>query len=191
MNDEPGLRRDAAANRDAVLDAATTVLLEDPRASVADVAAAAGVGRATVYRRFPTREALVTSLIRRLFEEADAIVTAAIAVTGRSALDLVAEMTTGFVGLGERYRFLLAHRGELDATGKEVADPHLEQAMLELVQAGQARGELRADVPAQWALVLMRGVSQSCSEAIARDELTAADALRLADETMRTALAPR
>src|SRR5690349_20628962 len=60
MTEDRRQRRDAVANRARVLAAATEVLREqgmgvDMRA----IAAAAGVGVGTLYRHFPTREALV------------------------------------------------------------------------------------------------------------------------------------
>ena len=49
----------------AILEAAATVLAErGEQASMADVAAAAGMARATVYRYFPNREALFEALGR-------------------------------------------------------------------------------------------------------------------------------
>jgi AcrR family transcriptional regulator len=54
------LRRDAARNRDLVVRASIEVFAEFGALGTVDqVAARAGVGRATVYRSFPTREALV------------------------------------------------------------------------------------------------------------------------------------
>src|SRR5829696_919958 len=55
----------------AILEAAATVLAErGEQASMADVAAAAGMARATVYRYFPNREALFEALGRVAVEEA-------------------------------------------------------------------------------------------------------------------------
>ncbi|SES45352.1 TetR/AcrR family transcriptional regulator [Actinokineospora terrae] len=51
-----------ARTRRAILDAAVTVLTADPAASLADIAAAAGVGRTTVHRYFPERADLTTAL---------------------------------------------------------------------------------------------------------------------------------
>ena len=57
------LRADAARNRQRVLDAAATVFAQRGlEASLDDVAACAGVGVGTVYRRFPNKEALVEAL---------------------------------------------------------------------------------------------------------------------------------
>ena len=55
----------------AILEAAAAVLAErGEQASMADVAAAAGMARATVYRYFPNREALFEALGRLAVEEA-------------------------------------------------------------------------------------------------------------------------
>src|SRR5215203_394613 len=55
----------------AILEAAAAVLAErGEHASMADVAAAAGMARATVYRYFPNREALFEALGRLAVEQA-------------------------------------------------------------------------------------------------------------------------
>jgi AcrR family transcriptional regulator len=61
------LRRDAAENRDRLLAAAAAVFdAEGLDASVADIARAAGVGMGTLYRRFPTKDALIDALVHDL-----------------------------------------------------------------------------------------------------------------------------
>jgi AcrR family transcriptional regulator len=58
------LRRDAAENRERLLDAATRVFAERGLdAGVEEVARVAGVGMGTLYRRFPSKQALVDALI--------------------------------------------------------------------------------------------------------------------------------
>ena len=67
--DKP-LRRDAAANRERVLAAAAEVFHEQGLAAgMEDVAARAGVGVGTVYRRFPSREALLEALLDGLLDD--------------------------------------------------------------------------------------------------------------------------
>jgi AcrR family transcriptional regulator len=60
------LRADAARNRERVLEAAKTVFSAGgPEASLEAVARMAGVGIGTLYRHFPTREALFEAVYRR------------------------------------------------------------------------------------------------------------------------------
>ncbi|SOD74505.1 TetR family transcriptional regulator [Jatrophihabitans sp. GAS493] len=64
------LRRDAAENRERLLDAARFVFAEyGLDASVEEVARAAGVGMGTLYRRFPTKQALIDELVGSMRRE--------------------------------------------------------------------------------------------------------------------------
>lgn len=64
------LRADAARNRERIVAAATEVFAERGlEASTAEIAARAGVGEATLFRRFPTKDDLVTAIIGVRFEE--------------------------------------------------------------------------------------------------------------------------
>jgi len=72
MATEPGrpLRRDAAENRERLLAAANQVFAEHGlAASVDEVAQAAGVGMGTLYRRFPSKQALIDALVASLRHE--------------------------------------------------------------------------------------------------------------------------
>jgi AcrR family transcriptional regulator len=63
------MRRDAERNRERLLVAAGQVFEEKGlEASVADVARAAGVGMGTLYRRFPSKEALIEALVTEVLE---------------------------------------------------------------------------------------------------------------------------
>jgi serine phosphatase RsbU (regulator of sigma subunit) len=55
-------RADARETRERILAAAHPLLKEDSRATMADIAAAAGLGRSTLHRHFPTRVDLVRAL---------------------------------------------------------------------------------------------------------------------------------
>lgn len=69
---ESGVR---GRTRRAILDAAMTVLSDNPAAPLADIASAADIGRSTLHRYFPER----TDLIRALAVHVHALSTAAIA----------------------------------------------------------------------------------------------------------------
>jgi AcrR family transcriptional regulator len=55
-------RSDAQRNRERILEVAYAALSADPEASLNSIAKQAGIGAGTLYRHFPTREALVLTL---------------------------------------------------------------------------------------------------------------------------------
>ena len=59
---ERSLRADAERSVRAILEAAERVLAEEPGASMEQIAAAAGVARTTIHRRFANRQALIEAL---------------------------------------------------------------------------------------------------------------------------------
>jgi AcrR family transcriptional regulator len=155
------LRADAQRNRDALLEAAAAAFtLHGTDTSLEDVAKRAGVGIGTLYRHFPTREALVEAAYRRgvesMCDEA-----AQLLRTHRPARALELWLTT-FVG------YVATKRG-LASTLKQAADGNAElfthvhnrlrTTMETLVDAAAADGEIRADVaPAD----LLRAIGGVC-----------------------------
>jgi AcrR family transcriptional regulator len=82
------LRRDAARNRDRLLTAATEVFdAHGLEAGVADIASAAGVGMGTLYRHFPTKEALIDALVRDVLERIIEMAEQALAQPGGAGLE--------------------------------------------------------------------------------------------------------
>ena len=66
----PPLRRDAAANRERILIAAVEVFsASGAEAGIDEVARRAGVGVGTVYRRFPTKDALLAEIVAQLLRD--------------------------------------------------------------------------------------------------------------------------
>ena len=69
----PAARRDAVRNHHRILDAAREVLGESGAdACMEEIAARAGVGVGTVYRRFASKDALIDELVRLAMEEVTA-----------------------------------------------------------------------------------------------------------------------
>ncbi|MCW2857802.1 MAG: TetR family transcriptional regulator [Marmoricola sp.] len=68
--DQRPLRADAQRNLERITTSAQVLFAErGTRAQMEDIAAHAGVGIGTLYRRFPTKEALLTALVRKRFQE--------------------------------------------------------------------------------------------------------------------------
>jgi AcrR family transcriptional regulator len=64
------LRADAQRNRDRILEAAVDAFAEvGPDVTISEIARRAGVGHGTVFRRFPTKDALRAAVIAKRLEE--------------------------------------------------------------------------------------------------------------------------
>jgi TetR/AcrR family transcriptional regulator, mexCD-oprJ operon repressor len=132
----------------AILEAAGAVLAAREQASMGEVADAAGVARATLYRYFPTREALVEALTEYALVDAGGRLDAA-------GLDRVpvgegfTRAVRALVGVGDYFVVLTRER-----TGPARADFERQVAgpLRKLIQRGQEDGELRQDVDASWLL---------------------------------------
>jgi AcrR family transcriptional regulator len=65
INEDRKLRADAQRNYDAIVSAAVEAFTSfGTQASLDDIAAKAGVGNATLYRRFPTRDSLLVAALK-------------------------------------------------------------------------------------------------------------------------------
>jgi AcrR family transcriptional regulator len=91
------LRRDAAENRELLLDAAARVFaVQGLGAGVEEIARAAGVGIGTLYRRFPTKEALIAELVQDVLERMSALATAATEVPEGRGLEQFLEASSAY-----------------------------------------------------------------------------------------------
>jgi AcrR family transcriptional regulator len=140
-------RADARRNRERILEAAREVFAESGLdAQMEDLARSAGVGVGTVYRHFPTKEALVGALVDDYFASLDA--------EARAALE-VQDPWDAFAGFMWRAAELLgANRAlsQVTADGQmgEGARRHgLDRSIGELIAHGQRAGVLRDDVGPQ------------------------------------------
>jgi AcrR family transcriptional regulator len=153
---ETRLRRDAAANRERILDAARRLFFERGLdASMDEVARAAGVGAATLYRRFATKEALVDAILGDVLERFHAFAVEALRRDDAFAgLELLLERTVRLQLENRAFLEVMAMRLHDEprlAAARERVRPLLEQ----LVAEAQAQGKLRADVAAPDVQVLL------------------------------------
>lgn len=144
------LRADAARNRARIVSAAAEVFAERGLdASTAEIAERAGVGEATVYRRFPSKEDLIAAIIATQMEETLEVAAACL------------EESDPWRGL-ERFLFEIGERASADQglsdSAKESCFASAELAPLrkrlldvcaELVRRGQRAGLVRKDVSGQ------------------------------------------
>jgi AcrR family transcriptional regulator len=86
------LRSDAQRTHERILHAATAELTVDPSAGMDAIAQRAGIGRATLYRHFATRDELIAALRELFLDRVEAAAEASIAETDpRAAIEVFIE----------------------------------------------------------------------------------------------------
>ncbi|MFP7833618.1 TetR/AcrR family transcriptional regulator [Marisediminicola sp. LYQ134] len=156
---ERRIRADAAENRTRILAVAREQLDSTQDLRLNAVAKAAGLGQGTLYRHFPTREALLVEVYRadvaELVEAAGSLLAEHDAVTAmRHWLDRVAD-------------YARVKRGVLavlePVSGTELATSHtprIGEAIALLLEAGRKEGTIRDDVDEADVLVLLGFLSR-------------------------------
>ena len=156
-------RADAVRNRASVVAAAAAVFAERGLdASVPEIAARAGVGKATVYRSFATKEHLVAAVLLERLAAFEAGLRAALEADD-AWLALRALMLEKAAGMaGDR---ALAGGLSRVITLPEVAAAHASvwTAVGALIERAQAQGGMRPDVGAEDLRVLWAGVCRVLS----------------------------
>jgi len=160
----PRFDRTAAA----ILDAAAHVFSEQgTAANLADVAAAAGVSRATLYRYYPNREALLQALaVHALTELASRLNDAGLErATAKEAIERLAR---ALVAVGDRYSILASEQCTPDEAD---AERLIGAPMRAVFQRGIASGLLRQDLPADVLLELFAGMIMAAIKLTQRHQL--------------------
>jgi TetR/AcrR family transcriptional repressor of mexCD-oprJ operon len=127
----------------AILDGAARILaVQGEQASMNDVAAAAGVARATVYRYFPNRQALLDELARAAVSEADEGLASA-RIDEVPPEEGVARAVRALVDVGDSFVLLARERVRSEP---ERFERRVTQPLRELFERGQAAGDIRPDI---------------------------------------------
>jgi AcrR family transcriptional regulator len=174
MSDRPDrtIRADAQRNHDKLLEAAARAFARDgTEASLKAIAQDAGVGIATLYRRFGTRERLVEATYRHEVERVSASPEALL--RSRSAADALAVWMERFVGLlavkhgmADTLRVILAGTDEMRLATRE----RLTAALAVLLEAGAADGTLRPDADPTDVLMALGGIALIAGRPEQRDQ---------------------
>lgn len=170
----PGQRSDFTRNERRIIDAAARLLSEAPAAGMSEIASAAGLGRATLYRHFPTRETLIAGMRA----EAYAAVAAVIAARGadRAGVDLP-RLVQELLAVGERYRIVFA--APSDAQARAAAGVRFEEPLTELVGRAQQEGLLDPALSPEWVLIALAGLLGAALRARAEGRLSGGEARAL------------
>jgi AcrR family transcriptional regulator len=166
------MRADALRNREQLLEAAVAAFSRNgPEVSLESIAKDAGVGIGTLYRHFPSREALVDAAYRsELARLCDAVPELLSSMPADKAMrvwmDQFLEYMTTKRGMSEALRKVIASGGNPFAESRT----RLIAAFSALLTAGAADGTIRSDLDAADLLASMSGVSLAVGDPAQRDQ---------------------
>ncbi|MFE2035386.1 TetR/AcrR family transcriptional regulator [Streptomyces scopuliridis] len=178
---ERPLRADAQRNRDKILAAAVRVFSEEGLdAHFERIAKEAGVGSGTLYRNFPTREALIEAAYRnevaRLCDAVPGLLAAmppgeALRAWTRRFIDYA----TAKLGMADALRAVVASGTNPYADSHEM----IQAALSSLMEAGTAAGEIRSDIRPTDMFAALAGIALTSAKPEQREQ-----AERLLDLTL-------
>jgi len=142
------MRADATRNIQAVLHAAARVFSTDPLARISDVAAAAGVDKRTVYRRFDSREELLLAVYRARLDELEALIDATL-IGDRPVRDALLAFAEGGIRLSRDWPVDI--RAVTDPAIRERRE-ELDARMAGFLHRAEESGVIAAGLPAGWSL---------------------------------------
>ena len=166
-------RADAVRNRERILATAEEMFARDGLAvSVDDIAARAKVGIGTLYRHFPTKDALVAAIVvGRIERIADRAEELASATDPRAALfGLIEQMVTEGATKRDFVEALGGSQWFETATAQTIK-ARFRKAMSKLLSRAQAAGTVRDDVSAPDLTALVRGLFASGTDPKTRTRL--------------------
>lgn len=182
-------RADALRNRIAALAATPAVLRKNPDASVADFAAAAGVGRMTLYGHFGTCAELIEAAVIECPERGDAVLSE-VPLDGDPA-QAFARLIESSWNLVDQSRALpVAAQKELPSSRIRELHQKAEARMRDLLERGQQEGTFRTDLPVNWLLTTAHVVINATAEEITAGRLDPKDAAHYINALLQPAFAP-
>jgi TetR/AcrR family transcriptional regulator, mexCD-oprJ operon repressor len=186
---QPGQPRRADAKRNvaAILAAAAECLAGNPDTSMAEIAAAAGVGRMTLYGHFKTRAELLEAVLTRVMAQAhDAVDSVDVSGDPRDAL---ARLVAASWLVVDRLRHVLeAAQRELPAERIRQAHDQVLDRVQALIERGRDAGAFRADLPLPWLVSLAMNVMHAAAAEVSAGRLTSAQAPSVVAATLLAAL---
>lgn len=188
-----GRPRDPQLDR-AILDATLRLLAEDgyDGLTIEAVAALAGVGKASVYRRFPGKEELVIEAVASLSEQPEPAVGAGVRDELVTLLEVIRRKSDSSLA-GKIFPRLLGASAEnpelMKRYREQVLDPR-RRRFLDVLQRGVAEGLVRPEVDLEYAVDLLVG-PMAYRNLIRNDPPPGPDlAARVVDDVL-VALAPK
>jgi len=172
------------ADRDEILASASLLFATQPAATMDEVAHATGVSRATLFRRFPSRTALVSELSRLAIDAYADVVEQSRPEAG-DPLTALDRLVRALAGIGAQHGLLvLQPLPALVETSLLARAESADRRIRALVHRGQSAGMLRTDLSADWVLLAVTWLCVGVADGVRQGRLAPADVERLVATTV-------
>ncbi|WP_068009985.1 TetR/AcrR family transcriptional regulator [Pseudovibrio axinellae] len=169
--------------RDKLLEAAVRVLNVQPRASLADVAQAAGVKRVTLHRVIGLREDLLRDVALRALEQREQASAAAIKGK-RKAFEQLKAIVGALVPCANSCHFLWTNPEVL--SDPEIA-PEIKRhdaQLANLIDRAKGEGEILSSIPNSWIITSLDAVLYAAANTVEADGISINEASSLAIQSL-------
>lgn len=167
----PRRRADAQRNVDAIIGATRELLRHGTLPSMGEIAAAAGVGRVTLYAHFASREALLEAVVRRAITDTDQAL-AGLALDGEPAEIALTRLIETSWPILDSYRTVRAVAiAELGPETLRGQHDRVVQHVERLIARGQDDGVFRTDLPGPWLVAIFYAVLHAAADEVSADRL--------------------
>lgn len=179
---------------DSLLRSLAHTLTENAGATLQEMASAAGVSRATLYRFASTREQLLATLQQRVLQVMKRILDDA-GLDSQPPLDALRQLIVGYMAEREFCAFMITQFEPFlkpDAQSPVLDQCFIhEQRMDDFFQRGQDAGIFRRDMPARWLTGLFFGFIHTLCESEYRGRIARADMKRLFEDMFLSSVLAR
>lgn len=170
---------------------AAEVLVARPNASLADVAKAAGIGRTTLHKHYPTRQDLLVAVAHDSLDRCDRAIATALEAADEDPVTVLHHLVERLVPLGPQLQFLF-RQPTLDDEPKVMRRmSELEPPLHVLVRRAKEQGQVRADIAEWWFVSALYGLLYTAWEGVAYGWLAARDAPDLVVRTLLEGIGQR
>ena len=171
---------------DALIEAGFAVLNQTPKASLADIASAAGVGRATLHRYFSGREDLIKALCLKALEEMEQAADEA-SQHATSYSEALQQIFHAMIPLGSRQWFLgQEHVQHFSEVQKQLQ--RQEKDMRKAVHKARKEGLFHPQCPLDWIMQTYDHMIHVAWEMVRQEHLTVDQAAQLGWQTLISGL---
>lgn len=177
-------------SRNLLLDAALVVFSKNPGAPMGEVADAAGLGRATLYRHFPSRDDLIRELTLKSYRQMDEAL-APIVEESLTGVKLLKGLLEALIPFGDLYYFLLLERTFDQDPEIQALSRQDEQAWAELMDHLKEEGVVAVEVPTSWAISVVESLIYTAWSSVREGHIASREAPDLVFHTILSGLGPR